>query len=118
MKRAVLIIFLSFITFSVFGQNFVSRKQHTTTISNEYRMNRFNLYFTINEDTIVNTDRKLKKFYDTYIVGDTIQDGDRKIKWDIVRSRVGNIKGIKYKGIDTFTGRSFQILYDLIPRKD
>lgn len=118
MKKSILILLLSFVTVSAFSQNFVSRKQHITNIRGEYIMNQVNGYFTIKGDTIVNTDRKMKEVFGTYVVGKTIQDGDNKTKWDIIKDDKGEVKGVRIRGIDTFTEKSFQILYDLIPKED
>jgi len=118
MKKLLIFTIALFTTAISYGQNFVSRKQHITNVRGEYIMNQINGYFTIKGDTIVNTDRKMKEVFDTYIVDKTIQKGDSKTKWDIVRGSKDEIISVRVRGIDTFTEKSFQIIYDLVVREE
>ena len=115
--KKLLVLGMVLVSFVSYGQNFVSRKQHITNIRGEYIMNQVNGYFTIKGDTIVNTDRKMKEIYDTFIVDKVVQKGDSKTKWDIIKSDKGEITSIRIRGIDTFTEKSFLIIYELVVRE-
>jgi hypothetical protein len=76
-------------------------------------MNQINLYFSIEGDSIINTDRKRKEVHDVYINGEMIEEGDKKVKWDVLNNEEGEIK-IRMRGVDTFTNKSYMIIYDLV----
>ena len=117
MKKLFILIAILITATVSYSQNFVSRKQHITNIRGGYLMNQVNLYFTIKGDTIVNTDRKMKEIYDTFIVDKVVQKGDSKTKWDIIKSDKDEITSVRIRGIDTFTEKSFLIIYELVIRE-
>ena len=90
-----------------FGQDFVSRKQHINTINGDYLLQQVNTYFTVEEGKVVNTDRKRKKVYTVWNLDKVWEEGDKKIKVTITDS------GIEYKFVDTFTGKSGKIVYEI-----
>jgi hypothetical protein len=76
-------------------------------------MNQINTYFSIKGDSIINTDRKRKKVFEVYINGKVIEEGDNKVKWDILNNNEEEIK-IRMRGVDTFTDKSYIVIYDLV----
>ena len=117
MKKLFILIAILITATVSYSQNFVSRNQHITNIRGQYIMTQGNEYFTIKGDTIVKTDRKMKEKFDTFIVDKTIQKGDSKTKWDIIKGGKDEIVSLRIRGVDTFTEKSFQIIYELVIRE-
>ena len=94
-----------------FSQDYVSRKQHINTINGEYLLQQINTYFTIEDDKVINTDRKKNKILSTWKLNESWTEGDRKIK--VYIQETPSLQ-LVYKFIDTFTEKSGVIYFDLI----
>ena len=114
-KLRLLLFVLVNISFS-YSQNYVSRSQNITNIRGEYLLQKINTYFTIKGDSIINTDNKRKKILDVFIDGKIIENGDKKEKWSLID--VNGDKKIQYKGVDSFTNKSWMIIYDLVIKEE
>jgi hypothetical protein len=108
--KKVLVLLLVLVSFVSYGQRYVSRKQHINTINNEYVLGQSNIYFTIEGNKILNTDRKGIKVFDEYTIGET-KKGDEIIKYSV---EVNNDKKILLrKSMDMFTNKSSKLIYEL-----
>ena len=110
MKQILILMMLSTSLIS-YGQKYVSRKQHINTMNNQYVLGQSNIYFTIDGNKVLNTDRKGIKVFDEYTIGET-KKGDLIIKYSIGEVTEGKISLI-YKSLDTFTNKSAKIVYEL-----
>jgi len=94
----------------------VSRKQHRTNGENRYLLYHLRIYFTIRGDSIINTNRKRKKIYRTYVNDVVVENGDKREKWSIIE--VDGVKKIQFIGLNTLTNNSWMIICDLILKED
>ena len=120
MKNTLLFLFFFVSTNVMFSQeHFVSRKQHINSINGEYFLNQVNTYFTINGDKIINTDRKRKKVFEEFILGET-KKGDKIIRWSFNEVSDGTTgkQELVRRTLDTFTNKSSKIIYELTPKEE
>ena len=94
---------------TVFGQNYVSRKQHINTINGDYVLGQANTYFTIDGDKIINTNKKGKKVFATYTMGE-IKKGDNITRWSFNSAGTTGKAELVRRTKDTFTEKSFSPL--------
>lgn len=115
--KNIYLIGLLFISASVFGQDYVSRKQHINTINGDYMLNQVNTYFTINGDKIINTNKKGNKVFETYMMGETTK-GDVIIRWSFNSAEDGTTgkDELVRRTKDTFTNKTSKIVYELTPK--
>ena len=102
---------------TVFGQNYVSRKQHINTINGDYVLGQANTYFTIDGDKIINTNKKGNKVFETYTMGET-KKGDNIIRWSFNSASDGTTgkDELVRRTKDTFTEKTSKIVYELTPK--
>ncbi len=100
---------------TVFGQNYVSRKQHINTINGDYVLGQANTYFTIDGDKIINTNKKGKKVFATYKMGET-KKGDNITRWSFNSAGTTGKAELVRRTKDTFTEKTSKIVYELTPK--
>jgi hypothetical protein len=112
--KKLLVLTMVLVSFVSYGQRYVSRKQHINTINNEYVLGQSNIYFTIEGNKILNTDRKGIKVFDEYSIGET-KKGDMIIRYSINTTNevTGGKISLIFKSLDTFTNKSAKIVYEL-----
>ncbi len=120
MKNTLFFISFFLLTNLMFSQkHFVSRKQHINSINGKYFLGQVNTYFTIDGDTIINTDRKREEVFVKIVLGET-KMGDEIIKWsfnEISEGLTGKQELVR-RSIDTFTNNSSKIVYELTPKEE
>jgi len=115
--KNIYLVALLFISATVFGQNYVSRKQHINTINGDYMLNQVNTFFTIDGDKIINTNKKGSKVYDTFVMGE-ITKGDKVTRWSFNSASDGTTgkDELVRRSKDTFTNKTSKIVYELTPK--
>ena len=114
MKKILLVLTLILGTLVSNGQEYVSRKQHINTINNQYVLGQSNIYFTIKDGKILNTDRKGIDVYEEYVIGE-VKKGDVIVKCNLNSISEGTTGKIELvvRRLDTFTNKSSKITYEL-----
>ena len=106
-----ILLILLFISFNSFGQEFVSKKQMINTVNNKYVEYDTKIYLSIKDDIIsLYTNKKMNKVFETHKIGITETD-DWKIKWSYDTSK----NTLTKRGVDTFTDKSYKMVYELSP---
>jgi len=114
--KKLLVLSMMLISFVSYGQRYVSRKQHMNTINNQYVLGQSNIYFTIEGNKILNTNKEGTKIFEEYAIGE-IKKNDVVIRYSlntIGEGTTGKMELVR-KSLDTFTNKSAKIVYELTP---
>jgi len=111
MKKLLLVML--FIPLISFGQDYSSKRQSINNINGVYSEGINKLYFNISDGVVTQyLNKKMKKVFETHKIGVTEND-DWKIKWSFDKDKLELTK----RGIDTFTEKSYKIVYHLTPHQ-
>ena len=86
-----------------------SKKAHIISVTGDYTEEIGTFYWKIEGDVITQyLNKKMTKVFDTYKIG-IAENDDWKIKWSYDKKKNQLIK----RGVDTFTGKTYKITYEL-----
>ncbi len=109
MKKLLLLLLIAPVL--GFSQDYLSKRQSINNINGVYSEGINRLYFNISDSVVTQyLNKKMTKIFETHKIGISEND-DWNIKWSFDKNKLELTK----RGVDTFTEKSYKIIYHLTP---
>ncbi len=114
MKQILILVISSFLISNTYAQKFISKKQHINTVNNQYIETNDNMFFVVQGEKVMVTNKKGDKIYEEFNLGET-KRGDVIVKYSInqVNESTTGKKELVRRSKDTFTEKTSKIVYEL-----